>query len=378
MKKGVMLFYGFYALAHIYIGFRLTGLLKLSALGTGLLWATLFLLFFAFLLGRKISSSAKLANIFLKTGAYWFGISYYLVLFLLLGEALLFLHRRHPFLPPVFLATPRLSALFLFCLLSLILLWGAYQARTVKIRSYKLAIAKPAGSLTSLHIAFAADLHLGSIITKKDLQRFVKSLETLQPDLILLAGDIIDGDAFTCRPMLPLLKKLQAPYGIYAVLGNHEYLNGQVQEITALLTQAGIRVLRDEIVILANNLVLAGRDDNTSKTFTGKDRLSLNSLLTKADRRLPILLLDHQPIELDKARTEGVDLHLSGHTHYGQLFPNSLITGKVFEVDWGYRQKETLQILVTCGFGTWGPPLRIGSQSEIIDLTITFADPIIP
>jgi len=94
--------------------------------------------------------------------------------------------------------------------------------------------------------------------------------------------------------------------------------------------------------------------------------------MEEIDHRLPIILLDHQPSNLAEPQTNGVDLQFSGHTHYGQFFPNNLVTGKIFEVDWGYLKKGTLQVIVSCGFGTWGPPIRIGSYSEIVDILIKF------
>ncbi|HOV43194.1 MAG TPA: metallophosphoesterase, partial [Syntrophothermus lipocalidus] len=90
------------------------------------------------------------------------------------------------------------------------------------------------------------------------------------------------------------------------------------------------------------------------------------------DRSRPIILMDHQPIDLDEALNEGVDLQLSGHTHLGQLFPNRFVTRRVYEVDWGYLRKDNLQVIVSCGFGTWGPPIRVGNHPEIVVINVRF------
>ncbi len=94
------------------------------------------------------------------------------------------------------------------------------------------------------------------------------------------------------------------------------------------------------------------------------------------DTSNPVLLLDHQPQNLDEAEKLGIDLQLSGHTHKGQFFPNNLITNRIFENDWGYLHKESLQVIVSSGFGTWGPPIRIGNKPEIVEILIRFSKPI--
>jgi len=140
------------------------------------------------------------------------------------------------------------------------------------------------------------------------------------------------------------------------------------------LNRSGIQVLRDEYTIIANSFYVVGRDDLISKRLGGKERANLSELLEGIDKSLPIILLDHQPQKLTEPHIEGVDLQLSGHTHKGQFFPNNLITGKIFEIDWGYLKKDDYQIIVTSGYGTWGPPIKIGNSSEIIDIKITFSD----
>jgi predicted MPP superfamily phosphohydrolase len=104
----------------------------------------------------------------------------------------------------------------------------------------------------------------------------------------------------------------------------------------------------------------------------GIDRKDLSTLLQGVDKKLPIILLDHQPYNLSEAEKNGVDLQLSGHTHKGQISPGNLITKKVYEVDWGYEKKGNFNIYVSSGVGTWGPPIRTGSHSEIVDIYINF------
>jgi len=108
------------------------------------------------------------------------------------------------------------------------------------------------------------------------------------------------------------------------------------------------------------------------KDKTDKQRLTMSELFKVVDTSKPIILLDHQPYDLGVARDQGVDIHLAGHTHRGQLFPANLITDRIYENDWGYLKKGTMHSFVSSGFGTWGPPLRIGSRSEVMVINVSF------
>ncbi|HEY3390282.1 MAG TPA: metallophosphoesterase, partial [Prolixibacteraceae bacterium] len=148
--------------------------------------------------------------------------------------------------------------------------------------------------------------------------------------------------------------------------------SGNSELAVEYLQQAGISVLVDEYTKINNQFYIIGRDDRMAGRMFGKSRLELSSLIEEIDNNLPIILLDHQPINLEEGQRNGIDLQLSGHTHNGQFFPNNLIAKHIFENSWGYLRKGEYQIVVSSGFGTWGPPIRIGSNSEITDLTISF------
>jgi predicted MPP superfamily phosphohydrolase len=175
--------------------------------------------------------------------------------------------------------------------------------------------------------------------------------------------------------MADTMKKLKAPLGVFAVLGNHEYFGGHIEEYIKRLEDIGIRVLRDETVLVADSFYLVGRKDKAAESFTSEGRLPLTKLVSSLNRTLPILVMDHQPHHrLDEAAASGIDLLMSGHTHRGQMAPNHMITRRIFELDWGYARKGTMHAIVSSGFGTWGPPIRIGSRSEIVEITITFGN----
>ncbi|RAV20498.1 metallophosphoesterase [Paenibacillus contaminans] len=259
-------------------------------------------------------------------------------------------------------------------LLLLLLLRGSWNAWSPVIRRYDIEIEKQAGSMRELRIAVASDLHLGTIVGKRHLGRLVERIEEMKPDLILLPGDVLDDsiEPFVRENMAEVLGRLQAPLGVYASLGNHEYIGGHIEEYVERMKAIDIEVLVDRSVHVADSFYVVGRKDYAAERFTKQGRLGLDELLADVDRTLPVIVLDHQPHKLGIAAQAGVDLMLSGHTHRGQMVPNHFITGRLFELDWGYLRKEAMHAIVSSGFGSWGPPLRLGSRSEVLDIRVSF------
>jgi predicted MPP superfamily phosphohydrolase len=190
---------------------------------------------------------------------------------------------------------------------------------------------------------------------------------------VLLLGDIVDGEL---GPVMrgDLLKYFTGPEtkdGLYAITGNHEFIGGANRTIPYIESK-GIRILKDEKVILPGGIQLIGRLDRESFRYFGKERMSLEDLMKDIDHARPIILLDHQPNRLDESEKNGVDLQLSGHTHNGQLWPLNYITRRVFELSYGYRRKGSSQFIVSSGYGLWGPRIRSGSRSEVLLINIKF------
>lgn len=208
------------------------------------------------------------------------------------------------------------------------------------------------------------------------VEKMVNIINSLQPDVVLLAGDIFDDrdiNVFEREQMGNILKQIHSEYGVYGILGNHEYISGNADSIIKKYEESNIKMLRDSTVKVQNSFYIIGRDDLSGNRYKDK-RKDLNQLMDQVDKKLPIILLDHQPSHLEEADALGVDLQLSGHTHTGQLFPNRFITKRMYEVDWGYLAKNNLQIIVSSGFGTWGPPIRTSSKSEIVDINLQFGE----
>jgi hypothetical protein len=201
----------------------------------------------------------------------------------------------------------------------------------------------------------------------------VYAINGLNPDIVFIAGDLVDDKAKTLeeKNIGSELQNIKSKYGTYAITGNHEYING-INGCEKYIRKYGLNLLRDSVVKIDNSFYVAGRDDRAKKQFTHEDRKPLNELLTGTDRNYPIILMDHTPFGLDEAMNNNIDLQLSGHTHHGQIFPANFITKKVYELSWGYLKKGNTQYYVSCGVGTWGPPVKIGSPSEIVHLNIKF------
>ncbi len=261
-------------------------------------------------------------------------------------------------------------------LLAIFLLFGSYNAWSPVVRKYELSIAKKPepGTPKTYTIAVASDLHLGNIVGNRYLAKLVHTLNGLEPDVTLLVGDVLDDsiEPFLRNNMSQEMKKLTAKYGVYAVLGNHEYYGGHIERYVKEMSQIGIPVLQDEVVSAADGaLHIAGRKDMTAESVEPGKRLPVTELLAPLDHTKPIILLDHQPYAFDKAMEAGADLLLCGHTHRGQFAPNHLITKRLFELDWGHMLKEKMHVIVSSGFGSWGPPIRIASRSEVIHIELT-------
>jgi Predicted phosphohydrolases len=219
-----------------------------------------------------------------------------------------------------------------------------------------------------LRIVAISDLHLGHSIGKKELKHWIELINKEQPDLLLIAGDVIDND---CRPLYrqqldKLFHTIETKYGIYAALGNHEYISN-VSNSLKFFQDAGIIVLRDSSVLIDDLVYLIGRDDRSNS-----ERKPIEDLKSSLQDNKPIIMLDHQPYQLEEVEKNDINLQLSGHTHHGQLIPISWITQLMYEKSHGYIQKGNSHIYVSSGLGIWGGKFRIGSRSEyvVIDLTI--------
>ena len=245
-----------------------------------------------------------------------------------------------------------------------------------------------------LKLVLMSDLHLGYHNSRAEFAKWVDKVNAEQPDLVLIAGDIID---ISVRPLLEEnvaeeFKRIKAP--IYACLGNHEYYSGEPRA-QKFYRDAGIHLLRDSVVTLPDygNLTIIGRDDRTNGrraplSSPEGDTIAMPSATKTIETpsgavggAAPLLrgqaldgsfsiLLDHQPYHLERTAAAGIDFQFSGHTHYGQVWPISWIEDAIYECAYGSLTKGNTRFYVTSGIGIWGGKFRIGTQSEYVVLTL--------
>ena len=320
---------------------------------------------YSYIIGRFV----KFLSIFHTIGSIWFAVIQYGVIFLPIANFIVWLL--------TLASVPSDTAIFwignlVIVSFAFIFAYGLFNAYSPVVRHHDIHIAKKMDKHQKLRMAVASDMHFGSLSGRPHARKLVQLINENMPDLILLPGDIIDDDPnpFIDKQFGKILKELHAPLGVYGVLGNHEYYGGKIPTFTEEMDKINIHILQDEIVKVEDSFYLVGRKDKTDKK-----RYSIEELLNsnEIDRNLPIIMMDHQPQELEQAMKNGVDLILSGHTHRGQMAPNHLFTKKLFELDWGYKQKNQLHAFVSSGYGFWGPPIRIGSRSEILVIDIRFS-----
>jgi uncharacterized protein len=332
----------------------------------------------AYIIGRVLERIwlSPVSDVFTWIGSFWLAAMMYFFLFAMLIDLIRLAHLLIPYPGVVVNNYAAAKSMLLAVIIGVVvitLIAGHINAISPRIKRLDLAVHKHAGSLRNLHIVMISDIHMGTVIGPRRVSAIVKKVNALSPDLILIGGDAVDEDlAPVIRHNLGAnLENLNAPLGVYAITGNHEYIGGAEAAVT-YLTRHGITFLRDSVVLVNDNFYLVGREDRDRERFSGKKRMTVGALLKDLDHKLPIILLDHQPFNLADAEKAGADLQLSGHTHHGQLWPVNYLTEAIYEVSWGYLLKGNTHFYVSSGLGSWGPPVRTGNRPEIVDIHLTF------
>jgi predicted MPP superfamily phosphohydrolase len=269
-------------------------------------------------------------------------------------------------------STGRVAWLAAAVIIISIVIIGHFVAAHPRLRTVDLTMTKNAAGLTTLSIVAVSDMHLGTVVGIGHLQRIMTLVKAADPDIVLLAGDIFDADVSDEmeREIAGILSGIRTRYGVYAVTGNHEYYAG-VEKAVSNLTRGNVTVLQDTALRVADAFYLIGRKDLTAQRM-GTGRKPLEEICAGLDRTVPLILMDHQPFHLEAAQTNGIDLQVSGHTHNAQLFPLNLFYGLIYEKSSGFLKKGNTAIVVSCGAGTWGPPVRTSSISEVVQIRLHF------
>ena len=317
------------------------------------------------LFGVMTFTTGKIGTFGLSTFIYEMGTSY---VFVLLYATILFglcdLLRLVHVLPKDFLHENWVGTITTVGLLFVVFLYGNIHYKTKYKETLtdktEKAIAHP------LKVVFLSDLHLGYHNQRAELARWIDILNAENPDLILTGGDIID---FSVTPLLEQdmaeeFHRLKAP--VFACLGNHEYLAG-VNKAMRFYESAGINLLKDGVAQLSDlGIVIIGRDDRSNPECK-----PLSMLMKNVTEDQYTFVLDHQPYHLEEAEACGVDYQLSGHTHYGQVWPITWLIDAMYEDGYGAYQKGNTHYYVSSGMGIWGGKFRIGTRSEYVVLEVS-------
>lgn len=329
-------------------------------------FATLSILSLAFSLLLRDSMPVGITIALYKWGTSWiFIMLYFFIVFIVKDFIALANHLLH-FMPSDaisrFTKDNWVGLGFMVGFIILLMTCGYFKYQWKVRVDVPVSISKSLAGIDSIKIVGISDLHLGYTIGDNELKGWVDKINKEEADIIIIAGDLIDSSV---RPLnegkyIEYLNKLQAKKGIYMCLGNHEYISG-ISESLDFIKKTKIQLLRDDYIEVDSTLYIVGREDRSNHR-----RKPLKELVSNLDKSKPIILLDHQPYDLDESEKNGIDIHLSGHTHQGQVWPISLITKSLYEVDHGLVKKGNTHIYVSSGIGIWGGKFRIGTQSEYV------------
>lgn len=359
--------------------FRKTGICVVISLAYVFLAASLLIAFFL-----PIGPARRIMKLISN---YWLGILLYLILAVLMADAICFL---------LFLITKRrlkcrTAAAGGICAVAVLGLsaWGAYNARIIQVTPYEITVNKDGGRLENLNVVLAADLHLGYNIGTAHMMQMVDKINEQNADIVVFAGDIFDNEYEALddpEELIAVLQKIQSKYGVYACYGNHDVeekilagftFGGNKKKESSIqmdefLERAGIHLLQDEAVLIDDSFYLYGRPDAQRPGRGINMRKTAAELMGELDTEKPVIVIDHEPKELQELADAGVDIDLCGHTHDGQMFPANLITALMWENSYGYLKKDHMHTIVTSGVGLFGPNMRVGTIAEICPITVHF------
>ena len=332
----------------------------------------------SFFIGKivEVYSIGFISSTLVKIGSVGAGVFLYALLFVIFFDFIRLINYIIPFYPGFvttdYQKTKLVVGIITLFIISIIFIAGYVNAKNPKIKDLNITINKKQIGFDELKIVAVSDIHLGTMVNKAKIKRLIHIIKQLEPDLVLIAGDIIDDNIKVVKhyDLLNWFKDLNPKYGVYSCMGNHEYI-GRAYTDLDYFEKNGIHMLKDRTIKIDNKFYIIGRDDIEGKAFSGKKRKSLDELTRDIDFKLPVFLLDHQPYKLEKTAEFAVDLQFSGHTHNGQIWPLNYLTGLLFEEDWGYLKKKNTHFYISSGYGTAVIPIRVGNNSEILNIKIT-------
>lgn len=308
---------------------------------------------------------------------YWLAARWFACLVPLFGGSVLFvlIERLGPFfgldLPPLW------AGIFSFALAGAVIVYGFWEAAHVVTTRITVALPNLPPEWQGKTLVFMSDLHLDGLNGAGFAGKIARRVAALCPEVVFVGGDLYEGlscdagvfyEGLPCHAgkLIASFNNLKAPRGLYFITGNHEYL-GTDEHLLAAVRGAGIRVLNNEVVDLGG-LQLAGVDYRAVSSGANYAAVLENM---KIDASKPSILLKHVPSRMELAAQKGFSLQLSGHTHHGQIWPLPYLTRRLFHgYDYGLKQFGAMAVYTSSGAGTWGPPFRFWTKSEIVAITL--------
>lgn len=336
-------------------------------------YTILYLILFAFvfaiypLSGSLENTDGFFAGFVEIFSGYLMGFFLYVFLSLLVTDILLLLNLVFRFISHDKLKDRKFrTRYFLAIMLAsfIVVIGGIINFRTIRISDYTISVKARRSDLKQLNIAFVSDFHLGKKVPEHFVERFIRKVKNLNPDVLLYGGDIVEGRGDDIPGFGKMLWSIHTKFGIYGVPGNHDRLTGFYNNF---FTKSGIVLLRDSVVVPLNEFAIAGRNEAGNH-----NRLSAEDIASLAPDSLPLIILDHRPTEPDPISRTKADISFSGHTHNGQLFPINFYLHRVYQLSHGYMKKGNTNFFVSSGIRLWGPRLRTTGKSEIILVHVKF------
>ena len=326
-----------------------------------------------------------------KIGAYWLGISLYLILYVAVIDLLRWIYSK------VFkdkyneFYSRTICTLLIIILTAVTSIYGIINAKIVRTTEYEITINKDGGNFKEMTIAMFGDPQFGYNIGEYHLKQAVDIINKNDVDIVCVVGDIFDNQYSAIKnpdKLIDLFNQIKSKYGMYAVLGNHdveepilcgftfndETLENKLasKEMLDFIRKSGMVLLYDENVIINDSVNLYGRADQERPNLGNITRKESGDLFKNVDTTKPIFVLDHEPREYDELEKAGVDLMMAGHTHDGQLWPTKIATDIIWENPYGLWVKNAFHAITTSGLGLFGPNMRVGTIAEVCIIHVKF------
>lgn len=326
-------------------------------------------------------------------GNYWLGVVQYILLFVIWFDLIRIILLKWKLINEKIIRARKtfiLVGILCFLVVGTFSTYGVIHAKKIVVNSYQVQIDKKVDKFSNLKVALVSDLHLGYNSSLNHVKKMVKLINESNPDVVVIAGDIFDNSyeaIYEPDKIIQEIKKIKTKYGVYAVYGNHDIdekilagftfswkknKNLNDPRMTSFLEKANVKLLRDESLLIDDSFYLVGRIDYHKYGMEVEKRKTIEELVSSFDKSKPIILIDHEPYELEEIAKAGVDLDLSGHTHNGQMFPSNIFIKFIWKNPHGLLKVDNMYSAVTSGVGVYGPNMRVGTTAEVMILDLSF------